>query len=604
MRFPFIGIGAALLIGVGVAVIPFRRGAPVPFVSDLRCLYGCSAPALQVLPFGPLPNQVATGQPLSTASGKPITVTRASNKTCSTGITQDPAQLMVDPEKLSSSAWSPFQVTVPRSGVGPDGVANSYAFTDNAVNDLHFIQAGGTNVAETGQYTFSAYLKQGTARYINIFFGVNGKGATFDLLAGAMTHAYGAVTTTVTHADLGYWQASVTFTSTSIDQPYFVGNPNNLANSAPGYSGTGQTVFIADTKLELSASPTPYQFTGGHNNQALVYVTANQPCVDANGLNVEAAATNMLTYTNQIGIADWGNGGGGGAAAPVITQNAGIAPDGTLTATRADFAATTAGQTSYLYNNHDTGSAAAGTYTASVWIKGVSGPGSTYLFEQGAPLTNTLCSFTTSWTRCSYAFTTTGVGFYTILGSNPANSNTPVGSAASVYVWGIQVEGGFGHPLTSYISTVASTASRSADVPVAPSVPTGHTISFGADILTAKPENGAAIFVPSVDDSSDLWEMSFFSAGTIKCEYYNGSSDFSVVSTAAVTGGVKARVACTYDGANLSACVNGACTKAAQSFVPLSTAYTLEIGNYGGFSQGDPTDYSRVCMDSSPLGCQ
>jgi len=74
----------------------------------------------------------------------------------------------------------------------------------------------------------------------------------------------------------------------------------------------------------------------------------------------EKSVTNLLTNSERIGITPWGTDSNAGATA----NNAGVAPDGSFTATLLAKAAATA-----AYRHQAGGQRAAGKYTASIWVK-------------------------------------------------------------------------------------------------------------------------------------------------------------------------------------------------------------------------------------------
>jgi hypothetical protein len=173
--------------------------------------------------------------------------------------------------------------------------------------------------------------------------------------------------------------------------------------------------------------------------------------------------TNLILRSEQFDNGSWTK-AGITAAAPTVTADQAIAPDGTLSADKIDFAATAGGgQRSSVYQNFTL--ATPGIYTISVWLQGVSASGTVYLEHAAASGAgaNVPCAVTAGvWSRCTttFTFTTTTGGGYMFLGPDPASGGQPATQAAiSAYVWGAQAEAG--PTATPYIQTVASTSTVS-----------------------------------------------------------------------------------------------------------------------------------------------
>ena len=166
------------------------------------------------------------------------------------------------------------------------------------------------------------------------------------------------------------------------------------------------------------------------------------------GLLIEEARTNLVTYSEEFD--QWTVG-----INATVTPNAAIAPDGTLTAERVVFPATSG---TFVSN----GTVTAGTtFTASVYAKAVTpGTNDTFTFNLGGGPHNASSQFTTTdqWQRFTFTLTPSD------LSGNPSLiiNNEGDGFASDVYLWGAQLEeASFS---TSYIPTSGSTVTRAADV--------------------------------------------------------------------------------------------------------------------------------------------
>jgi hypothetical protein len=113
-------------------------------------------------------------------------------------------------------------------------------------------------------------------------------------------------------------------------------------------------------------------------NGLLATVPSNFPVVnfddgDLLGYYSQRAATNVILWSDDFTNAAWVKQGGGTGSVPVVTPNDAIAPDGTLTADRVDFAlngGTSADRTKAKLSQTQT---IASPNTSSVWLKTVDG---------------------------------------------------------------------------------------------------------------------------------------------------------------------------------------------------------------------------------------
>jgi hypothetical protein len=127
-------------------------------------------------------------------------------------------------------------------------------------------------------------------------------------------------------------------------------------------------------------------------NHAFQTTSASRP--------VLSARVNLLTKTEQFDDAVWQKVFVAGGSAPVLTTNAGIAPDGTNSANKVVFVAPVSGDLSQIYRAT---SVPAGAYVGSVYVKadGASDVGKVLGFRQVGASAYTLVTLTSSWQRVS-----------------------------------------------------------------------------------------------------------------------------------------------------------------------------------------------------------
>jgi hypothetical protein len=161
------------------------------------------------------------------------------------------------------------------------------------------------------------------------------------------------------------------------------------------------------------------------------------------GLLIEEARTNLITYSEQFDNADWTKNGDAS-----VTANTHVAPDGTTTA---DTVTGTAGGSGLVFR---TGFSFSGQ-VKSIWARTVSGTGNANIIvDQNSTLVSAL---TTDWKRIEISNAEDDGGnldvFYAV--------DFRGGGLEEVVLWGAQLEQG-SFP-TSYIPTAGTQVTRAAD---------------------------------------------------------------------------------------------------------------------------------------------
>ncbi len=403
-----------------------------------------------------------------------ITFSRGSNATLvdATGkITYAPNNLFTYSQEFDNVIWNKGNATVTaNSAVAPDGTTTADKLTETATTAQHFTYVAIPVTAST-RYTMSVYGKAAERRYLSLHLNNFSAGATFDLQTGTVVGtpvSTGGATSSIISVGNGWYRCIVSGTSggtaTYNNQIGIglTGNLNSNINANESYAGNGTDgIFIWGAQLE----PVTYQTTPS----TYVATTASAyygPRFDYDpvtlapkGLLIEEARTNLLLRSQEIGVAPWAVYGSAS-----VSANATSAPDGTVSADLITFSAVDNG---YAQDNIVIGSSVSATL--SFYVKANVGTQIRYAvpcLDAGGTflggLNNTTSTITSGqlaangWYRISVTFTTpvgTTKCSVRILGAVISDS---------AYVWGIQFEAG--SFATSYIPTVASTVTRSADV--------------------------------------------------------------------------------------------------------------------------------------------
>jgi hypothetical protein len=302
-------------------------------------------------------------------------------------------------------------------------------------------------------YGYAVYAKAAGRTQIRLTDN-NVSGATFTLTgAGATSNLSSGVTAAINQLADGWYRCFITVAAASVNGRLAL---NLVSSDNITYTGDGNSgVYIYGAQLSDSASLDPYVPTPGAAPSSTAYYGPrfdyDPVTLLPRGLLVEEARTNLLLRSQEFDNAAWI------PSNLAVTANAATAPDGTTTADLLSPLSTSA----FIYQ---TVTLTATSYTYSVWLR--SGTGANValkLTANGTGVspnpTSTDITVTPQWQRFTLTLTGLASGANMIVGGlNPGTWP----SGATVYAWGAQLEAGAF--ATSYIPTIASTVTRSADV--------------------------------------------------------------------------------------------------------------------------------------------
>lgn len=399
-----------------------------------------------------------------------ITFSRSSNATRigPTGrMEYAPHNLALRSQEFDNASWTKANATVTaNAATAPDGTVTADALIENTSTSAHYTSQGLTLTATT--YTFSAYVKSKGATWIalQVYDGA-ARLSYFNIVTGTTGTNSSGNTSSITAVGNGWYRCTLTrtFATTTNDVAVYLASADGTAN----YTGDG-TSGIYLWGAQLSVGPYPLDYTP--TTTAAVYgprFDYDPVTLAARGLLVEEQRTNLLTYSEQFDNAAWVK-GGDGTGTQTITANAGTAPDGTTTADQVTLNRSNA-STGYTFLVQPVTLASTAVHAASVYMKAATTGDigkQVALWQFDGTIKNVaLITLTADWQRYSPLTTSTlasgasreplCIGYRT----TSEGGGTQTGSV-SFLVWGAQAE--LGSFSTSYIPTLASTVTRSADV--------------------------------------------------------------------------------------------------------------------------------------------
>ena len=442
-----------------------------------------------------------------------ITFTRASTATYYDGVTTAKAEenLILRSEEFDNAAWVKLNSTITANTViAPDGVLTGDRFVENSAAAVRSVNQTSTTVAST-TYTLSVFAKEvptSAKRYLRLALNTVASttlwaAATYDLSLGTVlgTNAAGGGTvtsTSITAVGNGWYRCVLTGDiGSNTDMNVVIScNPSIGTYTNRGresYTGDGDSgIYIWGAQLEQRSVVTSYTATTTqpitNYIPVLLSATNNVPRFDHNpttgeslGLLIEEQRTNLLTYSEQFDNASWGKND------VTVDSNLTISPSGELTADK--IVENTANNIHYI-SKSSTGITQGNSQTFSFYVKAAERTIIRFENIQGAGrrvfvdlLTGTITNATSIGTGGLDSFSESvinvGNGWWRIISTiDPtvgASSSgmtimlvisgtniTYTGDGSSgVFVWGAQLEAG-AFP-TSYIATVAATATRIAD---------------------------------------------------------------------------------------------------------------------------------------------
>lgn len=414
-----------------------------------------------------------------------ITFSRGSlgTVTDSTGrVTYAPNNLFRYSEQLDNAAWTLNAATIiANTTTAPDGnlTADTLLATAGTGTIPRFSDVSLTLLGYGTNYIASVYVKPNTYNFVQIY--INNQGTewcNFTLTGAGTAVSNGSSVANIQALANGWYRISMQYTAgvSNDRRPFFMLAASGTATRAQTWNPAGyESVYFWGAQLEaVTYQTTPRTYiattTAAYYGPRFDY---DPLTLVPKGMLIEEARTNNFTYSQLLNNAYWTRLG------MTITEDQITAPDGTLTADKCEV---TSNEREFSGPNQiaifPIGSTAAWSVYAkkgnvSTWPFRVStigtaivAYGATFNFDTGtfsgvtSGLTASAVSVGSGWYRLTFVFTVPAAATSVkIQWRTYVNSTSGVGDFA--YFWGAQAE--TGSFATSYIPTVASTVTRSAD---------------------------------------------------------------------------------------------------------------------------------------------
>lgn len=502
-------------------------------------------------------------------------------------------------EAFDNAAWTKSNSSiVTGAAANPvNGLFNAQKLMEDTATSSHRVSLAAGTVGNPE--TLSVYAKPAGRSWINITLGA-GAFYYFNVTTGVVGSGAGG-SASIVNVGSGWYRCSVTATRTS--------NTNNLIyasadGTAVSYTGDGNSgVYIYGAQLSNSASLDPYVPTPGAAPSSTAYYGPrfdyDPVTLLPRGLLVEEARTNLLLQSETFGTT-WL------VSNATISSNVTLSPDGT---NNADKLLDNANPAQHFVYQSAVKAASSITYTLTSYMKSAeytrsrlflhdgAGNGFQADYNLAAGTAGAAVTTGTGWSAGSSAITPAGNGWYRCVITATSNTAVSVESrinvldaagnanftgtgTSGIFIWGAQLEAGAF--ATSYIPTIASTVTRSADVATI----TGslfsqwynqQTGSFIAEwAINNANSTGRYIvkaFSPSVAQGYGLW----LNSNSIDTRAWIGATSITAGNASLSTAN---KAAFGYRAGDNAASVNGAVAVASSATGPTDATY-LEIGSAG-----------------------
>jgi hypothetical protein len=486
--------------------------------------------------------------------------------------------------------------------IAPDGTSTADKVIKNATTSAAFV---GGFVSLVGTMTFSVYLKAAEQTNALVYIensAFSGTGQTVvNLSTGGLTNSttgtgVAILSSSATSVGNGWYRValSVNVTSGTAVAPrvYSCDAAGNTSNAGDGVSG----FFMWGAQIEASSTATDYTRNfGGLFPPRFDY---NPVTLAPRGLLIEEQRTNLVLRSEEFDNASWVK------SSSTVTANATTSPDGTVDAEKLiPSAASIDGRVVQTF----TGSAGT-TYTLSIYAKqgeftncrvyaddnATNTVSVSYNLATGA-VSTAVAVAGGNWTSASSTITAAGNGWWRITLTWTATAVAPARAAfwcrdtgdgtSGIFVYGAQLEAGAF--ATSYIPTVASQVTRTADVASinAPNFASWYNQTEGTFVVEADSGgnvSAAPIYrVLSAGSGNDRNTLFMYNGKWGGSVAVGGVVQADLQVTGTYTANVPAKTAFAFKANDFAASVNGSAVLTDTSGT-VPTVAALNLGSEGG----------------------
>jgi len=549
-----------------------------------------------------------------------ITFSRSSNATRigPTGLVEyAPHNLLVRSQEFDNASWTKTNSSVAANSIAaPDGTVTAEKVEETATTGQHLVVQSATVVAASS-YNMSVYVKAAERSILRLTDVSSTAAINVDLSSGSILSSSLVTNQQITSVGNGWYRVSATFTSSGTSAQIAVYPLVGGFSSYLGVVGNGFYIWGA----QLSVGPYPLDYTP--TTSAAVYgprFDYDPVTLAARGLLIEEQRTNLATYSEQFDNAAWTLNNS------TITANSATAPDGTNTADK--IVENTSNSAHGLYNTTAIDLPSGTVFTWSVYAKAAgrnwlvidaytSAPNRYVWFDlqngtvgtKEATITATITNVGNGWYRCTATRTSnqaTVNGYIGLYAASADNVSIYTGDNTSgILIWGAQLEAG--SFATSYIPTVASSVTRSADVASVNTLSPWLNVSQGTFFVQAECLSTAAN-----QTQIALSAGSSFGAGNGLLVRFNttaiqyGGNSSAIQRNTTIGPGFTQKTAAAFQGTTANLSVNGSAvaTMSTMDFTGSGTT-TLLFGalTTGGLQQGSlwlkrVAFYPRILADA------
>ena len=487
-----------------------------------------------------------------------FTRTTAGTYVDSTGkIASTPASrnLLTFTQEFDNAAWVKANATVSANvTTAPDGTQTADKVNETATT-AEFILTRTPTLAPSTTYTFSCYMKAAERSFgvLNIYTGTASCWTWFNLSTGVVSTLGSGATATITAVGDGWYRCTLTIATAASGTPNVAIFPA-ATNGVTFYAGTaGSGIFIWGAQLEQASAATTY--TRNYGGLFPPRFDYDPVTLAPKGLLIEEQRTNLALTSTFATLA-----GSAGSQYPSGTGwlnylNTGgtrtfVASSVFAGSQAMDIASVSAARNFIGFSFTPSAST---TYTVSFYVESVSGATGIVAYATGTlgtgGSTNNVTAPTTTG-RYSYTFTTgTAPGTVDLRFGIGCSTN----ESGSIRISNVQCEAGAF--ATSYIPTVASQVTRTADVATI----TGANFSQwfnaaeGSFVVEAvTPTTGSYAAYISNGNETDYLGSRFGSSGTAFVTATGGALQANIGTTAGT-----AKIAAAYKANDFAVSVNG-----------------------------------------------